>query len=77
MLSLAKQRGWGHVKARALHELLNTIPTMDINNLQILDAYAEIDAYSQGKCTLHICRPCLQQETWGKTIFGLLQLPPS
>ena len=51
MLSLAKQRGWGHVKVRALHELLNTIPTIDINNQQILDTYAEIDAYSQGKCT--------------------------
>lgn len=51
MLSIAKQRGWGHVKALALHEMLNTIPTIDINNQRILDAYAEIDAYSQGKCT--------------------------
>jgi predicted nucleic acid-binding protein len=51
MLSLAKQRDWGHVKALALHQMLNTIPTIDIHNQRIFDTYAEIDAYSQGKYT--------------------------
>jgi len=51
MLSIAKQRGWGQSKTLALHAILMAIPTIDINNQRILDAYAEIDAYSQGKCT--------------------------
>jgi len=49
ILSLATQRSWGPNRIVALHELLNTIPTIDIHNQRILDAYAEIDAYSQGK----------------------------
>jgi len=51
ILSIAKQRGWGQAKTLALHEILKAIPVIDINNQRILDTYAEIDAYSQGKHT--------------------------
>jgi predicted nucleic acid-binding protein len=51
MLSLAKQRSWGSKRVVELHQLLNKIPAVDIHNQQILDAYAEIDAYSQGRYT--------------------------
>lgn len=51
ILSIAKQRDWGQAKTLALHEILKAIPIIDINNQRILDTYAEIDAYSQGKYT--------------------------
>jgi tRNA(fMet)-specific endonuclease VapC len=47
--SLSIQFGWGDEKKRKLREILNKIPVVDINRPEILDKYAEIDAYSQGK----------------------------
>lgn len=43
-LSLAKQFGWGAQKQKALRDLLNQLPVVDINEPSILDRYAEIDA---------------------------------
>lgn len=51
ILSIAKQRHWGEGKIRRLEELLARIPSVDISNDSVIDAYAEIDAYSQGKLT--------------------------
>ena len=47
--SFAIQKGWGEKKKEQLRELLNKIPAADINDPKIIERYAEIDAYSQGK----------------------------
>jgi hypothetical protein len=47
--SLALQWQWGEKKRQSLNELLRKLPHIDINNEAILQSYAEIDAYSQGK----------------------------
>jgi tRNA(fMet)-specific endonuclease VapC len=47
--SLALQFRWGETKRNALDELVRRIPIVDINNEDILNRYAEIDAYSLGK----------------------------
>lgn len=52
--SLAIQRGWGARRMESLESLLRQIPSVDINRDQIMQRYAEIDAYSQGK---HPSRP--------------------
>ena len=47
--SLAVQRDWGDGKFTLLGELLRKLPVVDINNEQIIQRYAEIDAYSLSK----------------------------
>jgi len=47
--SLAIQLGWGEQKRQELDNLLRRIPSVDINTDRIIQRYAEIDAYSQGK----------------------------
>src|SRR5574341_1880876 len=47
--SLALQWRWGDKKKQALDELLRKISQIDINYEAILQKYAEIDAFSQGK----------------------------
>ena len=49
ILSLGKQFGWGAAKMSQLEQLLRRFPFVDINQEQIIERYAEIDAYSQGK----------------------------
>ena len=50
--SLSLQLGWREGKRKRLGELLRKIPYVDISAPQILEKYAEIDAYSQGKYPL-------------------------
>jgi len=47
--SLAIQFDWGSAKLKTLDELLRKLPVVDINDDQILQRYAEIDAYSLSK----------------------------
>jgi predicted nucleic acid-binding protein len=47
--SLTKQFGWAGRKLKALEELLRKLPTVDISHDQIIQRYAEIDAYSLGR----------------------------
>jgi predicted nucleic acid-binding protein len=47
--SLAVQRNWGGGNLTLLGELLRKLPVVDINNEQIIQRYAEIDAYSLSK----------------------------
>ena len=49
LYSLAIQLGWGIQKRQSLEHLLLQIPHIDINKDPIIQRYAEIDAYSQGK----------------------------
>jgi predicted nucleic acid-binding protein len=48
LLSIAMQNGWGERKVSALNKLLNEIVIIDItgNDDNLLNAYAEIDAFS-------------------------------
>lgn len=49
LLSLAIQNKWGDKKIKDMNALLNTIVIIDIagNDNKLLNAYAEIDAYSR------------------------------
>ncbi|MFH0992139.1 MAG: type II toxin-antitoxin system VapC family toxin [bacterium] len=49
LLSLAIQFHWGELKITRLRELLSHIPQIDIKSDAILEMYAQIDAFSQGK----------------------------
>lgn len=47
--SIGLKNRWGVSKLDALDEFLNELVTVDINAEDIINRYAEIDAYSQGK----------------------------
>lgn len=47
--SLAAQLDWSAGKTTLLGELLSKLPVVDINNEQMIQRYAEIDAYSLSK----------------------------
>jgi len=47
--SLALQNKWGKKKLKTLEVLLSKFIVADINVDEIIDKYAEIDAFSQGK----------------------------
>lgn len=49
MLSLAFQFGWGHKRRNTLQALLSNFTTIQINDQRIIERYADIDAFSQGK----------------------------
>ncbi|NOY94458.1 MAG: type II toxin-antitoxin system VapC family toxin [Deltaproteobacteria bacterium] len=44
---LAHRNSWGEKKLAVLEIALNNLVTIDINHLAVLDAYVEIDLYSQ------------------------------
>ena len=50
LLSLGIQNGWGSKKMKTLEKLLDKLLIIDISESDnlLLDAYAKIDAYSQG-----------------------------
>jgi len=47
--SIAKRNYWGTRKLRLLNDILNSLIITDINSKDVIEAYAEIDAFSQGK----------------------------
>lgn len=49
ILSLSIQLGWGKKRVGELEELFKEINFISIHQREIIDTYAEIDAYSQGK----------------------------
>ena len=49
ILSLQKGRNWKDKKRDLLRDILSKIPVIDINNDKILDSYADIDNWTQGK----------------------------
>ena len=51
ILSFGMQNNWGVKKLQALNSLFSKIIVIDINSadLELLNAYAEIDAFSKGK----------------------------
>ena len=49
IFSITKKNHWDTGKIERLEQLLAKIPSVDISDMRVIDAYAEIDAYSQGK----------------------------
>ena len=51
LLSLGIMNGWGEKKLSTLEKLLNKMYIIDINenDADLIEAYAKIDAYSQGR----------------------------
>jgi predicted nucleic acid-binding protein len=49
--SLALRNGWGEPKWKKLANILNTFLIADIHSEDVIQCYAEIDAFSQGKFT--------------------------
>lgn len=47
--SLARQNNWGQSRMNKLTTFLNQVVVVDINQKDILDCYADIDAFSQGR----------------------------
>lgn len=47
--SIAIQNSWGQKRITQLEEILAQIIVADINSLDIINRYAEIDAFSQGR----------------------------
>ena len=47
--SIGKQNKWGEKRMKRLFEILDRFLIADINVDEIVEMYAEIDAYSQGK----------------------------
>lgn len=52
--SIALRNAWGRSKLSKLKELMALFVITDINSDDILDAYAEIDAFSQGKLQTNV-----------------------
>lgn len=44
---LASRNGWGGAKLAALQVALDALVTVDVNVVEVIDAYVEIDIYSQ------------------------------
>ena len=49
ILALAEKNGWGSDRRTRLEEVLQKIPTLDINKPTVLDAYARVDAWTHGR----------------------------
>ncbi len=47
--SLSLQLGWEANRRQKLADLIKSLPNVDISNDQIIERYADIDAFSQGK----------------------------
>ena len=49
--SIAKQHKWGNRRITEMEDVLSDFLIADINSEDVLERYAEIDAFSQGKLT--------------------------
>jgi predicted nucleic acid-binding protein len=47
ILAFSKKRKWGDDKNKKLEQLLENLVTVDISSNEVLNAYAELDAYSE------------------------------
>lgn len=48
ILALAERRGWGHARRNRLEQVLESFPTLGINQPEIIRCYASISAWTQG-----------------------------
>ncbi len=49
IFSMAGQLGWGDKKVKVIKQLLDSLVIVEIRYLDLIEAYAEIDGYSQGR----------------------------
>ena len=66
IFSIAKQRGWKTAKLNALNEILKDLRPLPIAQQSIIEAYADIDAYSQGKHSSFILPKNMSARNMGK-----------
>ena len=67
LLSFSKQSVWGKSKMEKLFHLLNRIPSFPIDGAStLMDAYADIDAYSQGKHPIYLPPAGFSSRNMGK-----------
>ncbi|MBL7817802.1 MAG: PIN domain-containing protein [Saprospiraceae bacterium] len=77
--SIALQRHWGLSKIADLNRFLNKFLIADINVRPIIDAYAEIDAFSQNKLASNplgmTARSMGKNDLWIAATAHVLKLP--
>lgn len=49
IMSMAKQQNWGERKLKVVERLFDSLVIVEIRYSDLIEAYAEIDAFSQGK----------------------------
>ena len=49
IMSTAKQQNWGEKKLKVVERLFDSLVIVEIRYSDLIDAYTEIDAFSQGK----------------------------
>lgn len=77
--SIALQRNWGTSKSAALEAMLKKFLIADIHIQEIIAAYAEIDAFSQGKLQARplgmTARSMGKNDLWIAATASVLKLP--
>jgi tRNA(fMet)-specific endonuclease VapC len=77
--SLAKRRNWGNAKLNRLFALLEKFVISDINIGEIIERYAEIDAFSQGKLfdksVQFSAKNMGKNDVWIAATASVLQIP--
>jgi tRNA(fMet)-specific endonuclease VapC len=77
--SIALQRNWGTPKMLAVEAMLKNFLIADIHVREIIDAYAEIDAFSQGKLTTKplgmTARSMGKNDLWIAATASVLKIP--
>lgn len=77
--SIAKQRDWGNQRMIKLEILLEKFLIVDINIQTIIECYAEIDAFSQGKLKSKIsnfsARNMGKNDLWIAATASVLNIP--
>ena len=77
--SIALQRYWGTSKMIALESMLKKFLIADIHVQEIIEAYAEIDAFSQGKLITRplgvTARSMGKNDLWIAATASVLKLP--
>lgn len=67
ILSFAKQAAWGKPKMNRLFSLLESMPSVPVDgNSPLMDAYADLDAFSQGKHPDYPLPPASTARNMGK-----------
>ena len=61
-MAFARKRNWGQDRRAELDELVRTLVTIDINAPEIVEAYAEIDHYSEK--VVKPAHPMGQNDMW-------------
>jgi predicted nucleic acid-binding protein len=57
LLALAEKLGWEAKKRAKMESVLNEFPVVELNRTEILNAYAQIDAWTHGKRPLSALNP--------------------